>query len=209
MKKIFWILTTIVVASCSFDDNDNETLYETYGVVKEDANISGKLYVRSDDGKAVHPSLSNLLSNEDRDTRVWMTFSTANDITSDTTIKANVYHFLRITPMDFKTYSDESASSTVYLWQMWVAQDYLTFVMDVNAGSENSLKEHKYTMYLKEEVNDTARMEFKYDRNSDTSAKSFTKVVALKLDDKVNAKVLAIKFNTDSGIKEKFVQYIK
>lgn len=215
MKKFFLILTTIIIASCSLDDSDNEALYQAYGVIKEDSRTSGKLYVRSDEGRVILPSQSNLLSNEDRDSRVWMTFSTADNVELDT-LKANVYDFLIVTQMDFKTQNDESVSDNVYLQNMWVAQDYLTLIMNVAAGSDNSLKNHKYTMFLDEEsvnsieeVSDTVHLEFKYDRNDDTNTKSFTKIVALKLDDKINAKVLTVKYKTDSGFKEQIVTYTK
>ncbi|MDR0724454.1 MAG: hypothetical protein LBF59_00405 [Prevotellaceae bacterium] len=221
VKKVFLTLTTaIIVASCSFDDTDNVAYYQAYGVIKEDAKTNGKLYVRSDEGKVILPSQSNFLSNENRDSRVWMMYSTDSNIDSDT-IKAFVYDFLVVTQMDFKTQNDESASDDVYLHNIWVAQDYLTLMMDVKANSKFSLENHKYTMFLDnkslnsiEEINDivssdTVRLEFKYDRNDDAYTESFTKIVALKLDDKIDAKVLLIKYTTDSGIKEKFVTYTK
>jgi hypothetical protein len=217
MKKFFLILlTAVIVASCSLDENSNESLYQSYGVVKEDADASGKLYVRSDEGKVIIPSLSSLLSNEDRDSRVWMLFSTADNVELDT-IRANVYDFLKITQMDFKTNNDESTADNVYLQTMWVAQDYLTLIMDVTASSENSLKNHKYTMYLDDEefvndaekVSDTVRLEFKYDRNNDSPGTKFTKIVALKLDNKLNARVLVVKYKTATGFKEQFVTYKK
>ena len=215
MKRFFLILATITVASCNLDDSDSETSYQAYGVIKEDSPTSGKLYVRSDNGKAILPSQSNLLSNEDRDSRVWMTFSTADNVNLDT-IRANVYDFLIITQMDFKTQNDESISDNVYLQEMWVAQDYLTLIMNVTASSEISLKNHKYTMFLDEEqitgteeVNDTVRLEFKYDRNNDTNSQSFTKIVTLKLNDKINAKILTVKYRTDTGLREKIVTYTK
>jgi hypothetical protein len=214
MKKFFLILTAIIWGSCSLDEN-NEEYYESYGVVKEDANTSGKLYVRSDNGKTIIPASSNFLSNDDRDSRVWMLFSTGDNVESDT-IKANVYQFLKVTQMDFKTRNDESAvSDVVYLREkMWIAQDYLTFTMNVTARDTKSLESHKYTMYLDEEtVDDTVRMEFKYDRNNDAITSNIIKIVALKLDDKINVAsdsvVLAIKYNTTTGIKEQFVTYKK
>jgi hypothetical protein len=215
MKKFFLVLTTVIAVSCSSDKDDNETLYEVCGVIKEDSNISGKLYIRSDDGKVIIPSLSNLLSNKDCDSRVWIMFSTDNDLKSDT-IKANVYDFLIITQMDFRTQNDESVSDNVSLRKIWVAQDYLTLIMDVTASSENSLKNHKYTMFLDEElinnieeVRDTVHLEFKYDRNNDSNTQSFAKMVALKLDGKINAKTLAIKYKTGSTFNETFVTYVK
>jgi hypothetical protein len=220
MKKFFLILlTTVFVASCSLDESgngdENESLYQSYGVVKEYTNATGKLYVHSDEGKVIIPSLSNLLSIEHRDSRVWMLFSTVDDPQLDT-IKANVYDFLQITQMEFKLKNDESTVNDVYLTNMWVAQDYLTLIMDVTASSENSLKNHKYTMCLDkdfvnntEQVSDTVWMEFKYDRNNDAPGTKFTKIVALKLDDKVNARVLVVKYKTATGFKEKFVTYKK
>jgi hypothetical protein len=218
MRKFFVILAAIIAASCSLEDDEKETLYQSYGLVREDSQTSGKLYIRSDNGKVILPSQSNLLSNSDRDSRVWIAFYTNSDINSDT-IKANISDFLKITEMDFKTQIDESAlsaSDNVYLQEMWVAQDYLTLTMDVKAGSENSLKNHKYTMFLNEkseynieEVSDTVHLEFIYDRNNDVNSQSFVKTVTLKLDDKVNAKILAVRYRTDSGIKEKFVTYTK
>jgi hypothetical protein len=214
MKKFFLILTTIILASCNFDDENNEELYQSYGVIKEDANTNGKLYVRSDDGKVIIPSISNLLLNDDRDSRVWMLFSTSDNVKSDT-IKANVYQFLIVTQMDVKTQNDKSVvSDDVYLREMWIAQDYLTLTMDATASSENSLKYHTYTMYFDEEtVSDTVYMEFKYDRNNDATTSKFTKIVALKLDNKINVDsdsvVLSIKYKTTTGLKEQFVTYKK
>ncbi|MDR1594622.1 MAG: hypothetical protein LBS43_09110 [Prevotellaceae bacterium] len=213
MKKIFWLLAAFFIVSCSIDEN-NETIYQSYGVVKEDSNTSGKLYVRSDEGKIIVPSLSNLLSNDDRDSRIWMLFSTNDNVDSDT-IKANVYDFLRITEIAFKNQSDESTSNEVYLQEknVWIAQDYLTMIMDVTANSEISLKNHKYTMYSDLEiVNDTVRMEFKYDRNNDSNNITFNKIVAMKLSDKIAVTdsqpvVLAIKYLTHTGYKEIFVTY--
>jgi hypothetical protein len=212
MKRFFLILTTIIVVSCSRDD-DNEVLYQSYGVIKEDANTSGKLYVNSDEGKMIIPSLSSVLSNDDRGSRVCLLFSTSDDVNSDT-IKANIYQRIIVTQMEFKTQNDKSISNDVYLKTMWVAQDYLTLTMDVMAGSENSLKNHKYTMYINEEITgDTVRMEFKYDRNNDAATTQFTKIVALKLDDKINVDsdsvVLTIKYKTNTGVKEWFVTYKK
>jgi hypothetical protein len=214
MKKFFLILTIIIVASCSLDEGSNEEFYQSYGVIKEDANTSGKLYVRSDSGKVIIPSISNFLSNDDRDSRVWMQFSTGDDVKNSDTIKANVYQFLIITQMNVKTQNDESVSDQVYLQEMWIAQDYLNLIMDVAASSENSLKSHKYTMYYdKEIVGDTVYMEFKYDRNYDATTSKFTKIVALKLDDKIDAVsnpvVLSIKYRTNTGLEEKFVTYKK
>jgi hypothetical protein len=214
MKKILWLVMTIFIVSCSIDDNNNEALYQVYGVIKEDASTSGKLYVRSDNGHVIVPTLSNLLSNDDRDSRVWMLFSTNDNENSDT-IKANIYDFLKITEIDFKTQSDESSSDEVYLQEIWIAQDYLTMVMDVSASSETSLKNHKYTMYSDLEiVNDTVRMEFKYDRNNDSNNAKFNKIVAMKLYDKVEVTdskslVLVIKCKTNTGDKETFVEYKK
>jgi hypothetical protein len=205
----------MIMASCSLEDTDNVAIYQDYGVIREDSPTSGKLYIRSDEGKVILPSQSNFLSNEDRDSRVWLRFSTASDIDSDT-IKANVYEFLIVTQMGFKTQNDESVSDNVYLQSMWVAQDYLTLIMDVAASSDNSLQSHKYTMFLDEEsvnsieeVSDTVHLVFKYDRNNDSNTNSYTKIVALKLDDKINAKVLKITYKTDLGIKEQIVTYKK
>jgi hypothetical protein len=214
MKKILWLLTTALVASCSLDDKGNDNImYQSYGVVKEDANTSGKLYVRSDEGKTIIPSLSNLLSNDDREGRVWMVFSTDDDVNGDT-VRANVYDFLRITIMDFKTENDKSTSDEVFLQNIWVAQNYLTMIMSVTANSEISLKNHKYTIYSdKEVVNDTVRMEFKYDRNNDANNLNINKIIALKLDDKIHLEsdsvVLAIKYRLNAAVKETFVTYKK
>jgi hypothetical protein len=214
MRSFFLILTTIILASCSLDDENNkEELYQSYGVVREDANTSGKLYVKSDDGKVIIPSISNILSNDNRDSRVWILFSTVDDVKSDT-IKANVYQFLIVTQMDVKTQNDESTSDEVDLKEIWIAQNYLTLTMDVKAASENSLKNHKYTICFDEEVvGDTVRMEFKYDRNKDANTTKFTKIVALKLDDRINVAsnsvVLAVKYKANTGLKEKFVTYKK
>jgi hypothetical protein len=213
MKKIL-CLFAIFAVSCSID-NENETFYETYGVVKEDVHTNGKLYVRSDDGKVVIPAISSILSNDDRDKRVWMTFTTSDDIKSDT-IKANMYDFLKITEIDFKKETGDLTSDNVYLMNIWIAQDYLTLIMKASAGSENSLKNHEYFMYSDtENVNDTVRMEFKYDRKNDGSSKEFNKIVALKLDDKISpaqgsdSVVVAIKYHTDLGTKEKYLTYKK
>jgi hypothetical protein len=210
MKKFLWLFT-FLAASCSLD-NENETLYESYGVVKEDANTSGKLYVRSDNGKVLNPALSSLISNDDRDRRVWMLFTTGDDVKSDT-IKVNVYDFLKITQIDFKTENDALVSDEVYLQKMWVAQNYLTLNMEVMASSENSLKNHQYFMYSNAEaVNDTVRMEFKYDRKNDTRNTKFNKIVALKLDDIIqnqDSVVLAIKYRTNIATKEEYIIYRK
>jgi hypothetical protein len=213
IKKIFWLLAAALIASCSFDDNENVLMYQSYGVVKEDANTSGKLYVRSDEGKTIIPSLSSLLLNDDRESRVWMMFSTDDDVSADT-IRANVYDLLKLTSVDFKTENDESTSDEVFLQNIWVAQNYLTIVMDVTANSEISLKSHKYTIYSdKEIVNDTVRMEFKYDRNNDLNSLKFNKMVAMRLDDKIRLEsdsvVLAIKYRVSTAVKETFVTYKK
>jgi hypothetical protein len=212
MRKVFWLLTMFFIVSCSTDKNDNrDTLYQAYGVIREDAN-TGKLYVRSDNGKAIIPALSSLLSNDDRDRRVWMLFSTGDDISLDT-VKVNVYEFLKITQIDVKDQTDESTSDEVYLQEIWIAQDYLTMIMDVTASSEISLRNHRYTMYSDMKVvNDTVRMEFKYDRNNDSRSSKFTKIIALKLDDKItnpNSIVLAIKYRSSTGDKEERVLYKK
>jgi hypothetical protein len=211
MKKFLWLFPFFVV-SCSIESY-NETFYDSYGVVKEDANTSGKLYVRSDKGKILNPASSSLLSNEDRDRRVLMRFTTSDDINSDT-IKVNVFDFLKITQINFKSGEDTFISDEVYLDNIWVAQDYLTLVMDVMAASENSLKNHQYFMYSNAEVvNDTVRMEFKYDRKDDLRNINVKKVVALKLDDKIQSQdsvVLAIKYRTNRGAtKEKHIIYRK
>jgi hypothetical protein len=213
MKK-FLCLFAILAVSCSID-NENETFYQTYGVVKEDVNTNGKLYVRSDDGKVVIPAISSILSNDDRDKRVWMTFSTSDDVKSDT-IKANVYDFLRITEIEFSTENEGSGSDNVDLREIWLAQDYLTMVMKVRAGSENSLKNHQYFMYSNtENVNDTVRMEFKYDRKNDAGSSEFNKILALKLNDIISpaqgsdSVVIAIKYHTDAVSKERFLTYKK
>jgi hypothetical protein len=214
INKIVGLLTATLIASCSFDDMDNESvLCQSYGVVKEDANTSGKLYVRSDEGKTIIPSLSSLLLNDDRESRVWIEFSTDDDINADT-VRANVYDFLRITLMDFKTENDESTSDEAFFQDIWVAQNYLTMIMNVTANSANSLKNHKYTiMSNKEVVNDTVRMEFKYNRNNDANSLKFNKAIALKLDDKIHTEsdsvILAIKYRANTAVKETFVTYKK
>jgi hypothetical protein len=217
MKRFLWLsLTAILIVSCNADDKNNETLYHTYGVVKEDVNSNGKLYIRNDNGKILIPTLPNFLNNDDKDIRVWMLFFTDDNVKSDT-VKANIYDFLKITNMDFKTQNDESKSDAVYLKKIWIAQDYLTLIMDVMAGSENSLKNHKYTMYSSPDiVNDTVYMEFKYDRNNDAINIPYSKIVTLKLDDKINLSqnsesvILAIKYlsNTNTA-KETYVTYKK
>jgi hypothetical protein len=214
MNRFFWLITVFLIVSCSNDNNEN--LYQSYGVVKEDVSASGKLYVKSDEGKIIIPTLSNFLSNDDKDCRVWMLFSTDSDIKSDT-IKANFYDLLRITNMKLKNQNDESKSDIAYLQDIWVAQGYLTLIMNVAAGSENSLKEHDYTMYSDlEVVNDTVRMEFKYDRKNDALNTRFVKIVTLKLDDKINltqnanSVVLAIKYLADTNFwNEKHIIYKK
>ncbi|MDR1170772.1 MAG: hypothetical protein LBK97_08075 [Prevotellaceae bacterium] len=215
MKIFLCLLVTVFIVSCSDDKNNNEALYQSYGVVKEDVNTNGKLYVESDNGKAIIPSRSGVLLNDDKGSRVWMMFSTGDNIDRDT-VKVDVYELLRITQMDFKTQSDESTSDEVHLQNIWVAQDYLTLTMDVTASSRASLENHKYTMYSdKEIVNDTVRMEFKYNRNSDSRSLKFTKIVALKLDDKIIVNsdsasvVLAIKYLTNTSAREIFVTYKK
>jgi hypothetical protein len=216
MKRFLWLLITVLIVSCSVDDRDNEKLYYSYGVVKEDVNANGKLYVRSDNGKILIPALSNFLDKDSKDSRVWMLFSTDDDVKSDT-VKTNIYDFLKITNMDFKEQNDESKSDVAYLKKIWIAQDYLTLIMNVMAGSENSLKNHKYVMYSGlEVVNDTVSMEFKYDRNNDALNTSFSKIVTLKLDDKINlnqnsdAVVLAIKYLSNTGaVKKTYVTYKK
>jgi hypothetical protein len=208
-------LTVILTASCSKDD-ESEKLYQSYGVVREDVNISGKLYIRSDNGKVIVPTLSGFLANDSKDRRVWMMFSINNNINSDT-IKANIYDFLKITDMDVKSENDELKSDVVYPQAIWVAQDYLTMIIDVMAGSETSLKNHAYTVYSDFEiVNDTVRMEFKYDRNNDALNKQFSKIVALKLDDRISPAqdsksiVLAIKYLSNTNTyKEEYVVYEK
>jgi hypothetical protein len=212
MKKIFYLLAMALVASCSLDDKDDTVLYQSYGVVKEDVNTSGKLYIKSDEGKTIIPSTS-LLLNGDREKRVWIMFSTEDDVKGDT-IRANVYDFLRITVADFKTANDESTSDNVLLTNIWVAQNYLTMIMSVTANSESSLENHKYTIYSdKEVVNDTVRMEFKYDRNNDGNSMNLNNVVALQLDDKIQMEsdsvVLAIKYRVNAAAKETFVTYKK
>jgi hypothetical protein len=214
MKKVFLWLFAVLAASCS-TNNENDVLYQSYGVVKEDANTSGKLYIRSDEGNIIIPTLSSLISNEDRDKRVWMMFFTSDNVQSDT-IRANVYDFLKITSIDFKKENDDSTSDEVRSPKIWVAQDYLTLIMEVTAGSENSLQNHQYTMYSDTiVVNDTVRMEFKYDRKSDSHNSRFNKIVALKLDDKIkpaqgsNSVIMAIKYRTDAGFKEEYITYQK
>jgi hypothetical protein len=204
----------VFLASCSKGRN-NDPLYETFGVIKEDINVSGRLYVRSDNGKAVVPSDSGLLKNDDKDSRVWVMFSTNDDVNSDT-IRAFVNGLLVVTEMEFKTENDELTSDNVSLQEMWVAQDYLTMIMNVEANSEKSLKDHKYTMYSsKEIVNDTVRMEFKYSRNNDSGGARFNKIVALKLNDKLtvapgsDSVVVAVKYRTGSSSRESFVKYKK
>jgi hypothetical protein len=213
MRKFYWLLTTIFIVSCSADKDNQAALYQSYGVIKEDANTSGKLYVRSDNGKAIVPTLSNILSNEDKDSRVWMLFDTNDDVNSDT-VKANIHELLKITQIIFRSQSDESVSDNVYLQDIWVAQGYLTLIMNVAASSENSLGKHKYTMYSDMEiVNDTISMEFKYDRDNDGDNLKFTKIVTLKLDDRINPDhdsnsiVLAIRYLTNMGFRETFVTY--
>jgi hypothetical protein len=212
MKK-FLCLFAIFAVSCSID-NENETLYETFGVVKEDVNTNGKLYVRSDNGKVIIPA-SSMLTNDDRDQRVWMSFFTGDDVKSDT-VKANVYEFLTITQVTFKGENDDLVSSDVDLKDIWLAQDYLTMIMKVKAGSKSSLENHRYIMYSStENVNDTVRMEFKYDRNSDAGNSEFNKVVALKLDGIISpaqgsdSVVMAIKYRTNTGTKEQYLTYKK
>jgi hypothetical protein len=217
MKRFFWLLTVFLIVSCSNDDK-SENLHQSYGVVKEDVstNASGKLYIRSDNGKIIVPTLSNPLSNDYKDSRVWILFSTNNDIQSDT-VKANLYDLLKITNMEFKNRDDESKSDIVYLQDIWIAQDYLTLIMDVAAGSENSLRNHKYTVYSDLEViNDTVRMEFKYDRNNDALNTRFSKIVTLKLDDKIDltqnagSVVLSIKYLSGTGsYNKKYITYKK
>jgi hypothetical protein len=214
MKRFFWLLATIFIVSCSVD-NEKIVLYDVYGVIKEDTDTSGKLYVKSDEGKAIIPSLSNLLSNDDRGSRVWMLFSTNDDINLDT-IKADVYNILKIAQMDVKSGNDESISDNVSLQKIWVAQDYLTLIMEVTAGSESSLNNHSYTICFDTEeiVGDTVHMEFKYNRNNDATSAQFAKVVTLKLDDKINISssesvILAIKYKTNTGFKETFELYKK
>jgi hypothetical protein len=216
MKKFYWLLMMVFIASCDSNKN-NEVFYQSYGVVKEDVNTSGKLYVKSDAGKAIIPSPDGWLSNDDKDSRVWMSFSTTDNVALDT-IRGSVRSFLKITPMDFKTQNNDSISESdeVFLQEMWIAQDYLTLIMDATAGSEISLKDHTYTMYSnKEVVSDTVRMEFKYDRNNDSHNIKFSKIVALKLDDKITvnsdstAVVLAVKYRTNAGLKEQYLKYAK
>jgi hypothetical protein len=213
MKKILWLFA-VLAASCSNGNDRNGILYQSYGVIKEDAGTSGKLYIRSDEGKIIILS-PGLMSNEDRDKRVWVRFFTDDDVKLDT-IRANVYDLLKITSINFKKENDDLTSDEVRLLDIWVAQDYLTLIMDVTAGSDNSLKDHLYTMYSDTIVaNDTVHMEFKYDRKSDDRSKRFNKIVALKLDDKISpaqgsdSVIMAIKYRTDSGFKEQHITYKK
>jgi hypothetical protein len=210
MKKILWLLAVIFTVSCS-EDGNNEPVYQTYGVVREDTNTSGKLYIRSDKGKIIVPA-SSLLSIDDRNSRVWMLFHTDDDVNNSDTIKANIHEFLRITEIDFNA-ETVSTSNDVFLKEIWVAQDYLTLIMNVSALNEDSLEKHKYTMYSDwETVNDTVYMEFKYDRNNDSGNVQFNKIVALRLDDKITnseSVVLAIKYLTNTGYKDAFVTYKK
>jgi hypothetical protein len=202
----------MITAACSLEEDSSGDLLQSYGVVREDTEISGKLYIRNDKGQMIIPSLSSLLSNNDRNKRVWVQFSTADILNSDT-IKANVYELLKIAQMNFKPQNDESVSDVVYLQKMWVAQDFLTLVMDVSAASEKSLENHNFTMYLDEKhAADTLSMEFKYDRNDDSSTSKFTKAVALKLDDIIGASeqvILVVKYKTDTGFSEYFMEYKK
>jgi hypothetical protein len=214
MKKVFLWLFAVLAASCS-TDSDSDVFYQSYGVVKENAGTSGKLYIRSDEGKIIIPTLSSLISNEDRDKRVWMIYSTNDDVRLDT-IKANMYDFIKITQIDFKRENDDITSDEVSLQEIWVAQDYLTLIMDVAAGSENSLKNHLYNMYSDTNVvNYPVRREFKYDRKNDSRNVRFKKIVALKLDDKINpaqgsdSVIMVIKYRMDTGFKEKHIKYKK
>jgi hypothetical protein len=180
-----------------------------YGVVREDTNTSGKLYIRSDEGQIIIPA-SSFLSIDDRNSRVWILFYTSDNVNNSDTIKTNIHEFLKITEIDFNA-ETASTSDNVFLQKIWVAQDYLTLIMDVTALNEDSLEKHKYAMYSNwETVNDTVRMEFKYVRNNDSGNVQFSKTVALKLDDKItNPKtvVLAIKYQTNTGNKEVFITY--
>jgi len=212
MKKVFWLVAAFLLTSCMDDDRNNEVLYTSYGVVKEDTLSSGKVYVRSDKGAKISPTLPNLLSVNDKDKRVWLLFSTDANVTSDT-IKAKVYNLLKVTEMELKKEYDDVKSDAVNP-DVWVAQNYLTMTFKAFAGSESSLKDHKYTMYSDLEIrNDTLQMEFKYDDNNDSRYQTFNKVVTLKLDsiiDKNTADsvVLAIRYlNHSNSEKTVYTKY--
>jgi hypothetical protein len=207
MKKIFWLLAAFLVTSCLDDDRNNEIMYTSYGVVKEDAQSGGKLYVRSDKGAKIAPMSSGLLTVNEKDKRVWLLFSTDVNVESDT-IKAKVYDFLKVTEMELKKEYDDWKSDEVNLNKVWVAQNFLTMTFKAFASSESSLKNHKYVMYSDLEVrNDTLKMEFKYDNDNDSRTYAYNKVVALKLDsiiDKNTADsvVLAIRYLNHSEIEK-------
>jgi hypothetical protein len=218
MKKFFYLFAAItIIASCS-SDNDSEKFYESFGVVKENGDASGKFHVRSDNGKVIVPTTSNILSLDDRDRRVWLLFSTNGNIDLDT-IKASVYDFIRVPEMSFTYEFDELKSDIVTLNNMWIAQNYLTLRMKVRANSENSLKNHKYTMYSDLEFrSDTLQMEFKYDNNDDAYGTEFSEIVALKLDqlpspipnsnqNVADSVVLAIKYRSTDSDKVVHLKY--
>ncbi|MDR3245468.1 MAG: hypothetical protein LBT50_03445 [Prevotellaceae bacterium] len=214
MKKFFYLFVAIIIASCSAE-NDNEEFYESFGVVKENGDASGKFHIRSDNGKVIVPT-SGLLSLDDKGRRVWLVFLTDSNIESDT-IKANVYKFIRVTEMDLKNEFDEQSSDVVNLNSIWTAQNYLTLMMSVRANSETSLENHKYTMYSDLELrNDTLQMEFKYDDNNDSYGTVFNKIVALKLDqlpspnqNSADSVVLAIKYRSADSDRVAYLKYKK
>ena len=216
MKKIviaFKVLMICMIAVSCSKSSDNAELYETIGVVAEDANIGGKLYVVSDNGKIVYPTAS-VLSINDRDARVWMLYSIENDANADT-LKAVVYQFLRVTTAKVQTEGADTLKNddVVEMFNIWVAQNYLTFSMKLYAYSPTSLDKHKYAIYLNPATapSDTLHLELRYDRNRDANNTYYNKLLAVKMSDiytaaAVNsASVLAIKYRHENGDKIKYI----
>ncbi|MDR2424572.1 MAG: hypothetical protein LBD59_07600 [Prevotellaceae bacterium] len=205
------LIICVIAVSCS-NSGDNSEVYETIGVVVEDANYGGKLYVVSDGGKIIFPT-SSVLSINDRDARVWISFSIENDVNADT-IKAVLYRFVKIPTAEVKTEGANTLQNDdiVEMFNIWVAHNYLTFSMNLYAYSPTSLAAHKYFMYLNPEtVGDTLHLELRYDRNRDANNTFYKQLLAVKMSEiysaaAVNsASVLAIKYRDRDGNKIKYI----
>jgi len=211
MRKLIYLsLMVLAVTFVSCSDDDGDTLYQSYGVVKEDINSTNKFYVRTDKGHVLIPTTS-ILKVEDIGKRVWMAFTTDDDVNADT-IRTKVYDFLRITQVNIQTGGlDTLSNDRVKPEKYWVAQNYLTMHIPTYASSEYDLEKHKWYMYSGMDiVNDTLNMELRYDNNRDNPYRIFNKVIAVPLNG-INPEkeiVIAVKYKyEDSTDKTIYLEY--
>jgi len=203
MRNLLYIFICLSIVSCSLDET---TLYsESFGVVYKSQD--DKLYFRSDEGQVLIPThdVSSFVGAGDR---VWTTYSIEEESPNKDTLKVLPYRITQIKALELRAKS-EINDVGVDLWNVWIAQNFLTLDFRIRANNADKIKDHEYAL-VSRKSNDTLFIDFKHDSKGDNEGVLCRTAIAVKLDNtNTTESTIAVNYKDLLGNKQTIYRAIK